>query len=137
MSARRDWTEAQARAWLERWEVNDREAALAMLRERFPQSEEWVVTLERLAVSCGARCQQGGVRAADLGPTFLTAAQALIASWDAATHADKVRALVEAARYERDHGGTCHKDCDDADLGGRCDLCNALAALPASLRGKP
>ncbi len=80
--------------------------ALDLLRARFPESEGWTARLKtndalaRMGVApCHASASKriGGDVAVTLsawGDTEEAAASALIAAWDAATHAEKVRGLV-------------------------------------------
>lgn len=107
----------------------DHEAALALLRERFPESEGWSVSVRHAGGFARVRVLHNElpVLAEEDFMDCLTAARSLIASWDAATHAAQVRALVEAAENVQ---GLVQ------ELRAAKALHRALAALPASLRGK-
>lgn len=132
----------------------DREAALALLRERFPESEGYSFDIDMMdkpgwifASVIHMRDNNPEMLSAEtnrLYDTPLDAARALVASWDAATHAEQVRALVEAMREVAEMADARQDVLDGPDgqpvpdawmnLSQRAHA--ALAALPASLRGK-
>ena len=132
----------------------DREAALAMLRERFPESEGWrnhsVTSLDDTEAPdfhAFVRRETGPHNAPATynlhawSDSWENAARDLIASWDSAIAADpKVRALVEAAEAIRAklqwHPDPNVRDEPNAAEDEIDALILALAALPASLRGK-
>lgn len=123
----------------------DHEAALALLRDRFPESEGWRVGVRDADPGHEVWAYCGNLRPLnDISHESASrAARSLIASWDAATHAAQVRALVEAMRVLVNEApanvltspeNVCNYT--EAQIGALRAGATALAALPASLRGK-